>query len=346
MFWRKRYRSILYEVTQRCNLNCLYCYNVWKSGDSYPPGELSTAESMELLDRVIKQTGCRLITLTGGEPLLRGDIVEIVRFCRSRGVAVNLITNGTLLTETKTLELVEAGVTYFEIPLLSIHQDIYIRLTGSKDLRQVIDAIGNVTAAGGKVAVVFVATKINLPDWPDVMQLAAATGAVGVMFNRFNPGGEGLRHIEELLPGKDELESALACADRMTVTLSLPVACSVPIQPCIVDIARFRNISFGFCPLGTPDAYFTIDPTGNLRACNHSPAILGNLGKDDFHSIASGKEAGLFARAMPAGCLSCRKAAKCRGGCKAAALACSASAYVEEPFLAAQRTIKYPEAVS
>lgn len=108
--FKRGYHSILFEITQRCNLNCMYCYNVWKDGCKYPEGELSTRDVKRVLAKIIEESGCKIITLTGGEPLMREDINEIVAFLKGKSVRINIITNGMLLTERVAKECIGAGV--------------------------------------------------------------------------------------------------------------------------------------------------------------------------------------------------------------------------------------------
>ena len=331
----RRYRSVLYEVTQRCNHNCLYCYNVWKNGHPYPSGELSTAEAKNVLAKAVRESRCRLVTLTGGEPLLRDDIPELIAFLKSLGVGINLITNGSLLTESTTRACIEAGVTLFELPLLSARKEVHNALTRSDSFDAVIEAVANIRSLGGKVVTVFVATKKNIADLKDTIGLNVGLSVDAIMLNRFNPGGEGARHIAELLPSKEKLEDALAVADSASQKFGLPIACSIPIQPCLIDTKKYKRLSFGFCSIGTRNAYFTIDSIGNLRPCNHSPLILGSLLRESFTALTRKPEVRQFAAAIPPSCAPCRLSRTCQGGCKAAAEVCYGSIHREEPFLAA-----------
>ena len=91
--------SVIFEATQACNHDCLHCYNVWKCGRPYPGGQLDTPDTLKLVDRIIQQTRCRIFSFTGGEPLLRTDILPLIERAAARKVSVNLLTNGSLLTE-------------------------------------------------------------------------------------------------------------------------------------------------------------------------------------------------------------------------------------------------------
>ncbi len=73
-------QSFVFEVTQACNHDCLHCYNVWKNAAPYPSGQLDTNATLAMLGRMLDQTRAQLVTLSGGEPLLRADIFQIIEF--------------------------------------------------------------------------------------------------------------------------------------------------------------------------------------------------------------------------------------------------------------------------
>ena len=128
-------QTLIFEITQRCNHNCIYCYNVWHADaegqpSCYPKGELDTKGTLTLLNKALDETTCNHVTLTGGEPLLRSDLKQILNLLAERDVRSTLISNGRLLTETAIVDLVEHGVVLFELPLLSHNRethDFFIR---------------------------------------------------------------------------------------------------------------------------------------------------------------------------------------------------------------------------
>ena len=77
--------SFVFELTQRCNHDCLHCYNAWKNPVGYPMGELGTAATLAMLGKMLDETGAHLVSLSGGEPLLRTDVFEIIDFLVARG---------------------------------------------------------------------------------------------------------------------------------------------------------------------------------------------------------------------------------------------------------------------
>jgi radical SAM protein with 4Fe4S-binding SPASM domain len=329
--------ALIVEVTQRCNHDCRHCYNVWKNRRPYPYGELSTIETLAMLDRVLDETGIREVTLTGGEPLLRSDLHEIVAHLRGRGTEVDLISNGALLDD-ETIARLAGRIGTFELPLLSSEAAIHDHLSGQPGaFDRVTLAIAELKLRRQTVVGVFVATRVNLPTLRETMELAFALGVDAVMFNRFNPGGRGFENLAELQASPAELRDALDLVAQLSAELELPAACSIAMPPCLFDHSRWPGLSFGLCAAGTDEAYYTLDPLGNLRPCNHSATVLGNVRQHGFGELIRGEAMRRFMAARPSFCDGCGIADQCLGGCKAAAEVCYGDLCACEPFLAAFR---------
>ena len=340
--------TLIFEATQRCNHACLHCYNVWhaeglRDRRAYPRGELDTRRTLALLNKALDETDCDYVTLTGGEPLLRPDLGEIVDFLRERKVRTSLVSNGHLLTEDTVADLIDRGVDMFELPLLSHRREVHDGLSQSAGaFDAVLATMASVRYHHGQFVAVFVGTRLNAPDLYDTVRMAFAFGASGLLLNRLNVGGRACTHVETLLPSAGEVNGMLAAANAAGEEFSLPISCSIAVQPCLVDIDAFPNLRFGFCAAGTQDAYYTLDPLGNLRPCNHTRTILGNLFRESFPDLIASQRLSSFVEAVPDFCLGCRLRYKCRGGCKAAAEAYFGSLSVPEPFLARNMALARP----
>jgi radical SAM protein with 4Fe4S-binding SPASM domain len=332
--------SFVFEVTTRCNHDCPHCYNAWKNPVDYPQGvELSTAETLEMYARLLEETGASLVSLTGGEPLLRPDIFEIVDFLGDRGLSVNLITNGTLLTDEAIARLGDGKISIFELPLLSVEREIHDRLSGAPGaFDKVTNAVAELKLREERVVVVFVATKLNLPTWRETVELAVALGVDGIMFNRFNPGGRGRENVEMLQASPQEVQAALDVAEELSAEYELPISCSIAMPPCLFDVKKYKRLTFGFCAAGTERAYYTLDPVGNVRPCNHSMLILGNIREGSFAGMAASAAMQEFMAARPEFCAGCSLEDECLGGCKAAAEVCCGSVRKSDPFLGAYQS--------
>ena len=330
--------SLIFEVTPRCNLDCLYCYNVWKVAPDYPQGELSADDIKVMLAQVLGQTCSRHVTFTGGEPLLRDDLEEIASFLRDNGVSMTLVSNGTLLTEERAESLVAAGISMFELPLLAVDSAVHNELVRQEAFEATIDGFANARLAGGRVAAVFVATEMNLEQWPQVIDFARALGVEALSFNRFNPGGEGTKHLDVLsLRSKEKVSEALSVANEAVAKFGLQIDVPLPTPPCLFDEKKFPNLSFVGCAAGTNEAYWTLDSIGNLRPCNHSPTILGNVREQSFAQIIESEAAECWVADMAPQCKKCKWVKKCRGGCKASAQVCYGSLKQLDPFVTSMR---------
>lgn len=339
---RPRLQSLIFEVTQRCNHACLHCYNVWHGepvtptcqAEPYPLGELDTPRTLSLLAKALDETECHHITLTGGEPLLRPDLPEILGFLRGRSVQVTIISNGHLLSKPRVIDLIDQGGALFELPLLSHRREVHDRLSGAQGaFDAVLAAMAHIRLHRGQFVAVFVATRLNIDTLYDTIRLAFAFGARGLMLNRFNPGGRGRQNIDQLLPTVEQVKKALVTANDASLEFNLPISSSIPIQPCLIDTEAFPRLGFGFCAAGSERAYYTLDPLGNLRPCNHTPTILGNLFDQSFSDLIASERIAEFVDAVPDFCASCTLRATCQGGCKAAAQVCYGSLCSKEPFL-------------
>jgi len=343
-----RLRSIIFETTQQCNHACLHCYNIWCpdikiTTHPYPKGQLGPSTTLDLLRKALDETHCPHITLTGGEPLLRKDLPQILDLLYEREISITVISNGHLLDEPTVVDFLDRGVGLFELPLLSHRREMHDHLSGCPGaFDAVLAAMAHIRYHRGQFVAVFVATKLNLPDLYDMIKLAFAFGSRGIMLNRFNPGGRGLDHLDALLPTVAELRQALEIAEAAAAEFNLPISCSIPIQPCLIDTSQYPHLGFGFCAAGTDRAYYTLDPLGNLRPCNHTTTILGNLLEESFSDLIAPARISEFVEAVPDFCNPCKLRDTCQGGCKAAAQVCYGSLCAEEPFLHLNRDQAQP----
>jgi radical SAM protein with 4Fe4S-binding SPASM domain len=338
--------SLIFECIQDCNLTCAYCYNVWNKDKNYPRGLLSTNETKLLIAKALRQSRTRHVTFSGGEPYLREDLMDLLAYCKFVGAAMNMITNGTFLDRGIIDDTITRGVRMFEIQLPSADREITAKLMGGDFYGDIVRALANVKAAKGRVVAVIVCTKENVETLAETYRLLFALGVDGVMLNRMNPGGRGVFNMDRLMPWPAEFEEALDITVGAMEKYKLNVSVSIPVMPCLIDMKeKYPHIGTGFCAAGTERAYFTMDPLGNLRVCNHTSRILGNLRESSFGELAA--EGRAFYKAKPSYCLACARVNECLGGCKAAAEECFGELTGMDPFLKAgvaeRRAIKPPD---
>lgn len=334
----RKYRSFLYEVTPRCNLRCAHCYNVWKDDVGYDgAAQADTATALRMIRKAIRESGADHFTFTGGEPTLREDletlVAEAARFC-----SVTLITNGTRLDEGRIRALMKAGVGLFELPLNGPDAATHDLMEGREGaFAAVVRATADIRFLGGEVAFVFVATKLNIGGYRETLDLGLALGVRSWLFNRYNAGGECHGRPDQLMPGIVQIRAALAIAQEYALRHGLAIGCSIALPECLIDHTPYPNLGFGYCAAGTDRMYLTMDPVGNIRPCNHTPLVLGNILETPLRKMTTGSKMRGFACASPDFCAGCKLESVCQGSCKAAAEACYGTLNLPDPFVLINR---------
>jgi radical SAM protein with 4Fe4S-binding SPASM domain len=296
-------------------------------------GELSTDEIKRIIIKLHDENPVKSIGLSGGEPFLRPDLGEIVTFIRDRGIYPVIITNGTLLTKENVRATSDAAS--YEITLLSYKRDIHNYLTQKNVFDSVIKGIANVAQNDGNFIAAFVATKLNSPDLYRTMELVISLGAIGIMYNRMNLSANNIRYVEQLLPSISMMRDNLEELEKINDIYNIPIASSVPIPPCLVDITKYTKIKFSWCPRGDDSSYYTVDSSGNLKICNHSSIILGDLKTQKFSEIIQHPYVTKFKETIPIDCKKCNNELKniCLGGCRAASEVCYGSLESIDPIV-------------
>ena len=147
----------VYEITQRCNLNCIYCYNVWNETD-YPEKEPGLDEIKFLFNKLLDETNIDQISISGGEPMLHKDIYEVAAFLKEKKIKTGITTSGILLDDASIKKLIENGINYFEISLDSLTKDVFQQMTTSNNLEKVKKSILSIKKHNAVICVSIVIT--------------------------------------------------------------------------------------------------------------------------------------------------------------------------------------------
>lgn len=159
---------VVWNMTRRCNLKCIHCYS--NSADIDYPDELTTQEGKKLIDD-LAQFGAPVILFSGGEPMIRPDLLELARYATARGMRAVISTNGTLITREVADRLREINLSYVGVSLDGL-QKTHDRFRGMKGaFEKAIKGIRNCRDAGIKVGIRFTVNKHNLADVPSMFDL-------------------------------------------------------------------------------------------------------------------------------------------------------------------------------
>lgn len=105
---------VIWNLVRRCNLACKHCYSI--SADVDFPGELSTQQAFDVMDD-LKTSRVPVLILSGGEPLLRPDMMELSHYAKEKGFYVALSTNGTMIDESNIQQIADVGYDYLGISI-------------------------------------------------------------------------------------------------------------------------------------------------------------------------------------------------------------------------------------
>jgi pyrroloquinoline quinone biosynthesis protein E len=329
-----------FELMTGCDHSCGHCYNVWNARPDdpqggYKRGMLRSEEFLALMSKAVEQTGADHITITGGEPLLRKDAMEIMERACSLVSRVQLITNGSHVPPRRAKRLGELDVKSVQLTILSAEPEKHNRLKGADCFDSTLRAALDLRDAGVPVQVCFVAMKQNWRDFAEVMELCYVLGVRAISYNRMSPAGGAIHEVADLLPDVEHVEANLDVAEKLGRKYGIRVATAMPIPPCLIRLDRYEWVQFGFCSTGSSSPNIVIDPMGNVRSCNLASGILGNLAEEDWPAIWKRvrEYQSSFKKAVPDMCKGCRYETSCQGGCKESGFAMFGDTREPEPFV-------------
>jgi len=170
---------VVYNCTSRCNLKCLHCYSSSKPFKCN--NQLSTAEAKQLLSQ-LTEVNCPAVLFSGGEPLLRDDLFELLAEAERLGLRAVVSTNGTLIDSAAAEKLAEVGVSYVGISVDG-EEKFHDEFRGVKgSFKAALAGIENCKKAGLKTGLRFTITKANAEQIPFVFDIAALTGVRRICF--------------------------------------------------------------------------------------------------------------------------------------------------------------------
>ena len=330
-------QTLLVETTWRCNAACAFCYNHWARPHEAPPRrEPRRGRSLKILKAAIRGTGCTSVAFTGGESTLRDDLCDLVARARLEGATASVLTNGALLDEAYARDLHRVGCGLVQLTFCGVEAEAHDALCGEGSFDGTVRALEAIRREGMDLGLTFVVTAQNVEHAARFPAFAKEAGQKELLLNRFNPGGRGAGSHLELLPSLAALETMLAAVDQAAAATGVRPFVAVPIMPCLIAFTSYPHIDFASgCAAGTRNAYYTVDPWGDVRFCNHTPTVLGNVLETPFDAIAAAPALAAFREARPPFCAGCPGWDVCRGGCRAASQQVWGRADVEDPLLKA-----------
>jgi AdoMet-dependent heme synthase len=306
---------MVWLATDGCNARCLHC----SSGSTRrSPEELTTAEAKDLMTQ-FAGIGVVDLAVSGGEPLLRRDLFDVIGYARDLGMSVGIGSNGGRLTGRQAAQLADSGINRFQVSLdgPKAAHDRLRRWPGL--FERVLDTIDTVAALGIRVHVCCTITRLNVDELEEFVSFLATRPIRRINFSRYVPTGRGTALLDlDDSRWRDVLQRCTALRDayfgRLEITTHL--AQQILVDPCVGHMPGFIG-----CQAAVGQGCVTA--TGDVLPCVLLPIPMGNIRRRPFVEIwrDSPVAANLRNRAELRGaCGTCALRERC-GGCRAVAYA-------------------------
>lgn len=302
---------IAWELTATCNLSCQYCRA--SASHETDQGELDTDEAKRFVESIAPLKP--MLILSGGEPLLRPDLFQIIRLAVSLGIRVSLASNGTLITQRLAKEIADSGVSRVSISLDGADAAMHDLGRGQGSFKQSIKGIENLR---GRVdfQINFTVTRKNQSELIRIFDLAEKLGAAALHIFFLVPTGRG-REEDVITPVRQEemLRQIVGEMDRRTLEVQVT---------CAPQYARLKRPGHGRgsggCLAGR--RFVFVSRKGEVYPCGYLPLRVGSVREKNFIEIweNSPELQALREGRLKGKCGRCEFSRSC-GGCRARAYA-------------------------
>jgi PqqA peptide cyclase len=320
--------ALIAEVTHRCPLHCVYCSNpVQLAGVK---SELSTEEWISVLQQCGK-LGMLHAHFTGGEPLARTDLTELIAAARAAGLYTNLITSGIGLTDQRLQALVDAGLDHIQISFQDSREGAANWIAGAKVHAHKIELSRSIRKHKIAFTVNLVVHRQNLDHLEEMIAFIEQMQPERIEIAHTQYYGWALMNRAALLPTRGQLEKAV---EIVTVAQNR-LAGRIRIDSVVPDYyAKYPKACMG----GWGQRLMLINPAGKVLPCHAAEVIPGlefeNVKEKTLEWIW--QESSSFQRFrgeawMPEPCRSCDRRAQDFGGCRCQALLLTGDPTVTDP---------------
>jgi PqqA peptide cyclase len=320
--------ALIAELTYRCPLHCVYCSNPLEM--TRREGELSTAAWADVL-RQAGELGVLQVDFTGGEPLARPDLVELVRAARSCGLYASLITSGLPLDEKRLGELAGAGLDHLQLSFQGAREESADEFAGTQAHAQKLRVARWVKKHRIALTLNFVIHRQNLDQLEKMLALTEEIAPARVEFAHVQYYGWAFANRDRLLPTRQQLDRSLEILKRAEEQLRGRIR----VEYVVPDYyAKYPKACMG----GWGRKVLLITPTGEVLPCHAAKILPGmkfeNVQVRPLRQIWEESDASQKFRGedwMPEPCRSCDRRAQDFGGCRCQAFLLAGDAALTDP---------------
>ena len=320
--------ALLAEITYRCPLHCPYCSNPMQGRNN---DELNTDEWKRVIHEAAA-LGVLQIGFSGGEPLARRDLPDLVRAAREADLYTNLITSGIGLDDERVHPLRDAGLDSIQLSFQSDQSGLSDEIAGARAHQHKLDAAAKIRAAGIPLSLNFVIHRRNIDHLPQMIDLAETLGAERVELANVQFYGWAFLNRAVLLPTREQVTRAREVATAAKARL----AGKIDIFYVLPDYYETRPKP---CLNGWGQRYLTINPIGDVLPCPTASSAIPDLRFENVRARALDwiwRESESFNRFrgtewMPEPCRSCPQREIDFGGCRCQAALLTGNAANTDP---------------
>lgn len=330
--------ALVAEVTHRCPLHCVYCSNPLEL--TKRENELATTAWVGVL-REAAELGVLQVDFTGGEPLARPDLVDLIRAARRVGLYASLITSGLPLDEKRLDELVGAGLDHFQLSFQGAHEESAAEFSGTRTHAQKLRVAEWVKRRRMGLTLNFVIHRQNLEELENMVRLTEEIGPERVEFAHVQYYGWAFQNRRRLLPTREQLDRSLEIIKKAEERLRGRTR----VEYVVPDYyARYPKACMG----GWGRKVLLVKPDGAVLPCHAANVLPGmsfeNVQAKSLRQIWQESDAFQKYRGqqwMAEPCRSCDRRAQDFGGCRCQAFLLAHDANATDPVcsLSPQRSI-------
>jgi pyrroloquinoline quinone biosynthesis protein E len=328
-FTRTQPLWLLAEVTYRCPLHCAFCYNP-TDYDKHTQNELTTEEWIHAL-REARKLGALQLGISGGEPLLRDDIEDIVIEAKKLGYYSNLITSGVGLTEKRIQAFKDGGLDHIQLSMHDITEEINNFITNTKTFELKKKVAAMIKDHGYPMVLNVVIHRYNIGHIGQILEMAEALGADYIELANTQYYGWSLVNRSQLMPTKEQVDEA----ERITNEFRARTNSKMKIFFVVPDYFSDRPKK---CMNGWGEVFMIVTANGDVLPC-HSARVLPNM---QFPNVRENglewvwKDSPAFNKYrgdewMKEPCRSCADKEKDLGGCRCQAYMLTGDAEATDP---------------
>ena len=320
--------ALIAEITHRCPLHCVYCSNPLEL--AAVSSELSTAEWIDVLQQSAK-LGMLHAHFTGGEPLARPDLTELIAGARAAGLYTNLITSGLGLAETRLQALVEAGLDHIQVSFQDSREDSANWIAGAKAHAHKIELSRLIRRHKIAFTVNLVIHRQNIDHLDEMIAFIEQLAPERMEIAHTQYYGWALKNRAALLPTRSQLDKAVEAVAAAEQRLSGRIRVDFVVPDYYAQYPKS-------CMGGWGRRLMLINPAGKVLPCHAAEVIPGlefeNVREQTLESIW--RESSSFQRFrgeewMPEPCRSCDRRKEDFGGCRCQALLLAGDATATDP---------------